>query len=136
MLLTLLLTTTIRPSAEDIKKIFLPEAVIYNSHDQLFQAMAHVESKNDPLAYNEKEGAVGILQIRQVFLDDYNKRTGGDLRLEDCYSPEVSKKIFLWHASRYKSAEEIARTWNGGPNGMQLEATKQYWENVNQFYNN
>ena len=33
------------------------------------------------------------------------------------------------------TAEEIARCWNGGPRGMNKEATSYYWEKVKEEMN-
>lgn len=77
--------------------------------------MIEVESKGDSLAYNPIEQAYGIMQIRPVRLLDYNLRTGSSYKMRDCYSPEVSKKIFMYYAVKHNPDEILAicRDWNG-----------------------
>ena len=94
------------------------------SYEPLVDAIYHWESHCNPLAYNPKENAVGGFQIRQIRLDDYNKRMGTDHTLEDCYDYEFSKNMFLYYAEG-KSYEQAAKSWNGsGP------MTIAYWEGV------
>jgi hypothetical protein len=93
----------------------------------LMDAIAMVETMGNNLAYNELENAAGKLQIRQVRLDEYNRRTGGRFKLTDMFDPVNSEKVFLYFASvagPYRF-ERIAKRWNGsGPK------TELYWERV------
>jgi hypothetical protein len=89
-----------------------------------------VETMGNTLAYNEFENAVGIFQIRQVRIDEYNRRTGNNYCLEDMYDPRLSEKVFLYFASLagpYKF-EKIAKAWNGsGP------MTELYWKRIKEY---
>lgn len=93
----------------------------------LMNAIATVETMGNNLAFNELENAVGKLQIRQVRLDEYNRRTGSTLRLTDMFDPVNSEKVFLYFASMAGPYhfERIAKRWNGsGPK------TELYWERI------
>ena len=97
---------------------------------KLIYAIGMVETKCDTLAYNPVEEAVGFFQIRPVRLEDYNIRTGSNIKMNDLYDYEVSEKIFLYYASRIGpyNFERISRNWNGsGPK------TYVYWNRVKKF---
>jgi len=109
--------------------------IIYELHgihpfSDLIYATAMVETMGNILAYNEFENAVGIFQIRQVRIDEYNNRTGSNYALSDMFDPQLSEKVFLYFASRYGpyNMEKIAKTWNGsGP------MTELYWKRIKQY---
>ena len=103
----------------------------------LLSAIMFVESSYNDSAYHKGEDAVGCLQIRQCMVDDVNR----------ILRRQKSTKRYLYHDRwlRYKSiemfdvyckhyglttSEEIARCWNGGPQGMQNEITAGYWKKV------
>jgi len=101
---------------------------IYNllrlSYEPLIRAVYQWESSSGLNLYNKDENAVGPFQIRQVRIDDYNKRTGSNYILEDCYDYDLSKHIFL-HYAYGKTYEQAAKNWNGsGPK------TIKYWDEV------
>jgi len=101
-----------------------------NPYFSLLMAVAMVETLGDPLAYNEEENAVGLLQIRQVRIDDYNRRTGSNLTLEQMYDVGMSVKVFMYYASlgSHKDLEKIAKAWNGsGP------MTELYWKRIKEY---
>jgi hypothetical protein len=96
----------------------------------LMYAVGMVETMGNESAYNEFENAVGIFQIRQVRIDDYNRRTGSRYILEDMFDSELSEKVFLYFASEIGpyQFEKIARAWNGsGP------MTDFYWKRIKTF---
>lgn len=94
-------------------------------YETVWQAVCYYESKNDPFAYNPKEGATGIAQIRQCRVDHFNELTGKDYTLHDCYDPDISKEIFMEFARIYRDPEIIARRWNGSG-----KMTEKYWRNI------
>jgi hypothetical protein len=96
----------------------------------LWRATCTIESENKSDMINIREGAYGIVQIRQCKLDDYNKATSGNYVLSAVVDEAVSMEIFLHHCSLCNSDEEAARTWNGGPRGMEKPQTKIYWEKI------
>ena len=106
------------------KVIYIPASEGINIYDPLIKAIIQVESCNGKYLYNSKENAVGHFQIRQVRLDHYNRETGLNHALTDCYDYDVSREIFLYFA-RGKSYERAAREWNGSG-----KMTDEYWRKV------
>jgi len=101
-----------------------------NPYFNLLMAVAMVETLGNPLAYNEEENAVGLLQIRQVRIDDYNRRTGSNLALRQMYDVDLSIRVFMYYASlqSHKNLEKIAKDWNGsGP------MTELYWKRIKEY---
>lgn len=103
---------------------------------KLISAMIFVESGGDPLSFNAKEQAAGVLQIRPIMVAEFN-RIGIEFTLEDRYSKHKSVEAFKkWvEIKNYTNPEIIARKWNGGPNGHLKQSTLNYWQKVsNLFY--
>ena len=98
--------------------------------ESVFKAVCEVESNSNPLAYNPEENAVGIAQIRQIRVDDYNQRTGSNVQLDDCFNTEISKMIFMYYAERYGFGriDDCIRSWNGSGS-----ATYEYLKKVKQL---
>jgi hypothetical protein len=103
----------------------------------LLSAIISVESRNNDSAHAVGEDAVGCLQIRKTMVNDVNrilKRQGSDLRFtyDDRWLRIKSIQMFEIYCKHYGliTAEEISRCWNGGPRGMDKEATSYYWEKV------
>ena len=108
----------------------------------LLSAIISVESRNNDSAHAVGEDAVGCLQIRKTMVNDVNrilKRQGKDLRFtyEDRWLRNKSIQMFEIYCKHYGliTAEEIARCWNGGPRGMDKDATSYYWEKVKEEMN-
>jgi len=101
-------------------------------YEAITNAVAIVESNNNPLAYNSSEQATGLYQVRPIRLRDYNKRTGSRLKLKDMYDPLKAKQVFLYYAMQigYQNPEKICREWNGGERGMKKRSTKAYYKKV------
>jgi hypothetical protein len=98
-----------------------------NPYLKLFEAVCSVESGNNPKAYNAKECAIGICQIRAIRLQDYNNRTHQRYSLRQMYDPELSKQIFLYYSLKYNNNDirAICRDWNGHGKG-----NKEYYNKV------
>lgn len=108
--------------------IFYP--VTITPFEPLMYAIGMVETMGNTLAYNEFENAVGIFQIRQIKLDEYNRQTRGNYKLEDMFDLEISRKVFLHFASQIGpyNFEKIAKAWNGsGP------MTDFYWRRIKSY---
>jgi hypothetical protein len=104
---------------------------------RLLSAIIFVESSDNDLAYHKGEDAVGCMQIRQCMVDDVNrilKRQKSTKRYSyrDRWIRYKSIEMFDIYCKHYKltTSEEMARCWNGGPNGMQNEVTAGYWKKV------
>ncbi len=100
----------------------------------LLSAIIAVESSNNPDAYNKRENAAGILQIRPIMVADCNRIIGHpEFTLADRYNPELSTEMFWTYTDHYsKNADRqtVARRWNGGPKGNTKSATVDYWRKV------
>ena len=97
-------------------EITLPEPI--RPYERIWRATCAIESGNNPRAYNSREKATGIAQIRPIKLSDYNQRMGKGYILYDCYDPEISQEIFFFYATQYHYSDilGICKEWNGrGP---------------------
>ncbi len=109
----------------------------------LLFAIITVESGNDPQAYNEKEAAAGILQIRPICLEDVNQIYAGrfSFTLKDRFNPKKSRQICLLYLRHYAgpgSYERAARIWAGGPYACdpdQIRETDAYWLKIKRVLN-
>ena len=106
----------------------------------LLSALIMVESRDNDSAHAIGEDAVGCLQIRKTMVDDVNrilKRKGKNYSFtyEDRWSRQKSIMMFEIYCDHYNltDPEEIARCWNGGPRGMDKEATVYYWNKVQDY---
>ena len=110
--------------------------------NNLLDAIIQVESRNDDSAHAIGEDAVGCLQIRKTMVDDVNRilRRKGLWQVytyEDRWDRIKSVEMFQIYCDHYnlRTAEEIARCWNGGPRGINKESTVSYWEKVQKEIN-
>ena len=108
-----------------------------NNTVHLLSAIIQVESSGRDSAYNASEDAVGCLQIRKCMVNDINrilKRQKSNTRFtyDDRWLRHKSIEMFNIYCNHYGliSAEEIARCWNGGPQGMNNPLTVGYWRKV------
>lgn len=111
--------------------------------DTLVTALIQVESSGNNRAVGDKhlkQKAYGPLQVRQPVCDDINRRYGTSYKAEDCLgNRELSIKLCKQYIDMYATAkrlghtptnEDMARIWNGGPNGFKKVSTEKYWEKV------
>ncbi len=99
----------------------------------LFRAICIVESNDNSDAYNKTENAVGCAQIRPIMVEDVNRISGKRFRHFNAYERDKSYEmfcIFQNHYNKGKSMSQMARCWNGGPNGHKKTATLAYWNKV------
>ena len=106
----------------------------YGTKEDLFRAMAAVESSNNPKAVNAKETALGIYQIRPMyFLDSGIKGSHTQV-----YEPTVARKVCEKYFMRYEpkafannDIETLARLHNAGPNWRKNKSsTDKYWNKI------
>lgn len=124
------LLISFRVVAPENHTLLLIESPAIKPFSTLMYATAMVETMGNPMFYNEIENAVGILQIRQIRVDDYNRRTSSKYTLTDMSDVKMSEKVFLYYASLYKpyELERIAKAWNGsGP------MTEFYWKRIKEY---
>lgn len=128
MTLIILLTFLFLPArCPEDKAIAIVSGRAINYYDPLIYAVTMVESSGGKYLYNAKENAKGPFQIRQCRIDHYNKLTGLNYTLNDCYDYEISKKVFLYFA-KGKTYERAARDWNG-----KFSLTEKYWNKVKKY---
>lgn len=105
-----------------------------SKYEIFINALIKVESNNNANAFNKKENAVGVLQIRPILIRDINRFSKNKYTLEDRWDLKKSKQIFNEYVRYYindtTKFQEIARKWNGGPLGHKKPETKIYWEKV------
>ncbi len=137
-------TTTIyeKPTIEKVDTIVpiitINPLLIIDTSDKLMKAMIHVESRGKVDAVGDNGKAIGILQMHPIAVRSVNRICEkNDLDLEftydDRYDPEKTMQMYwIWRNSKhYDSTDEvIARSWNGGPNGPNTNATTHYWNKV------
>lgn len=103
--------------------VLIPERI--NPFEKLLEAVIITESNGNLLAYNEKEEAVGCLQIRQCRVDHFNQLSGKSYTLQDMYDYNKAVEVFMLFAQRLQDPEKIVKRWNGsGP------MTTVYWNKV------
>lgn len=127
ILISIMLFSSLAAPPANTLMVFRSEGV--NKYEPLIKAVVIVESNNGKYLYNAKERAVGWFQIRQVRVDDYNRRTGLKHALNDFYDYDLSRKMFLYYASG-KNFEQAAKSWNGSGS-----MTKAYWKRVKKHLN-
>ena len=130
VLIIVLLFSEFRLAAPDRKTLVVTDFSPVEPFRELVYAVGMVEGMGDTLAYNEFEGAAGYFQIRQIRLDDFNKRTGSNLKLDDMFNYEKAERVFLYYASRIGpyNFEKIAKNWNGSG-----ARTIEYWDKVKKY---
>ena len=128
MITTLLLSTLfiLLTAPEGVReRILIPEPPVVCEYDVLIDAITWIESTHGLNTFNPRENAVGWFQIRQIRVDDYNKRTGNNYKLDEFYDYNFSREMFIFYARMYNDWETIAKRWNGsGP------MTITYWDKV------
>ncbi len=107
-------------------------------HDpKVLQAIRMKESSGGVNLYGDWNGsrylAVGPLQIQEIMVDEVNRISKGKrFTLQDRMNEAKSAEMFWIYADHYRSktAEQIARRWNGGPSGDKRKSTRIYWNEV------
>jgi hypothetical protein len=101
--------------------------------DSLIDAIIHVESRGDSMAYNAGEDAVGVLQIRPIMMREVNRLLKENkYTLADRWSKSKSIEMFnvIKDHTTNPTNERLARNWNGGWNGYKKKSTLKYWQKV------
>jgi len=115
----------------------------YLPPSRLINALIQVESGGDDNTIGDKKlkfPAYGCLQIRQPCVRDVNDKFKKSFKAKDCLgNRELSilicqAYISIWakesRLGRVPTPEDMARIWNGGPNGWKRNSTRDYWEKV------
>ncbi len=97
--------------------------------DLLLDAIAKVESHNDPNAIGDSGRAVGVYQIHRSYWQDGTRILGVDWKYREAKDPSKARLVvsaYLRHYGRGKSLIDMARIHNGGPRGDRKKATREY----------
>lgn len=102
---------------------------------RVINAIIQVESKGNAKAVSKD--CVGVMQIRPLLVRDVNeylKMKGSSKRytLNDRFSPEKSKEMFILYQKRYNptnNVEKAIRLWNGGSR-YSVAKTERYYRKV------
>jgi len=107
----------------------------------LIKSLIEKESGGDDRAFNEKENAIGCLQIRPAYLRDAQEWDSSlkGFTHEDCYDRDVAISVFRAYMARYAKGatdEVIAARHNGGPKGEKKKAAQAYARDVKAIMKN
>lgn len=100
--------------------------------EQLLDAIRQVES-GGRVVYGDGGRAYGPYQIHACVIEDVNRRYGTTFTLSDRASDEKSRQIcrlYLRMYGRGRTQIEMARIWNGGPNGYKKKSTIKYAKKI------
>lgn len=109
---------------------------------EISEILKHVETNHNPEAVGDYNAdgiptSYGILQIKQIAIDDVNRRYKTHYKHQDAFDVECAEEIFklytrMWaqhlelKEHRKATDEDIVRIWNGGPNGYKKKSTIAY----------
>jgi len=126
-----------------MKKILASFILCFSIHaanfDGFLNALAKVESSNNPKAINKKENALGIYQIRAMYFKD----SGVKAKHNDVFNPQIARKVVLNYFNKYEpnavknnDFETLARLHNAGPNWRKNKNnTNVYWNKIKKNLN-
>ncbi|MEK7609952.1 MAG: hypothetical protein AAB470_02440 [Patescibacteria group bacterium] len=122
---------------------YAAEAGTASLYDRVIPALIKVESHGDDHVIGDRhmqKKAYGSLQIRKPCVDDVNRRLGTRYRPEDMLgdrslSALVCREYLKMYGTRERlgrepTEQDLARIWNGGPNGWRKQSTLGYWSKV------
>jgi hypothetical protein len=119
--------------------------------DRLIEALVRTESNGNAAAIGDRGKALGILQIHEVMVKDFNRITGKNYKHEDMFDEvkarHVARGVLGFYAkhieksmNRKATEKELGFIWNGGGSSWRRVAapisdTKQknleaYWAKV------
>ena len=110
--------------------------------NKLIDAICKVESNNGMYVVGDNGQAIGCLQIWKTVVDDVNKYSKIKYTYADRYDKVKSYEMFKLYIGHYATEkrlgrkptnEDIARIWNGGPNGYKKTSTIKYWNKVKKY---
>jgi hypothetical protein len=119
MILTLLfLSITLNLLAPEYPVLYIGKGEKIEPYEAIWNAVTKVESSGNRFAYHLEDNgteSLGIAQIQECRVKEYNRLSGSNLKHSDVYNPEISKRIFLFYADRYGvyQTDKFIRSWNG-----------------------
>lgn len=119
--------------------------------DRLMPILSLIESSNNPKAVNKSEDAVGLYQLRPIYVKDVNRISKtthlNAFTLKDRYDIAKSKtmvKIYLSYwgkktrvnpKSEHDWIIKLGQIHNGGPNGHKKKSTLEYARKITEGLN-
>lgn len=115
-----------------IPSVILATLIAYSNPTPLQFAIMMKESEitnNSPFTVGDNGRSLGAYQIQEAYWEDSGI---GLPYLPWVYSPVLSEIAMKGYWKRYKADtdEKKARIHNGGPNGMNIKATQNYWDDI------
>ena len=109
--------------------------------NKVINAIAMVESKGNPKAFNPNGNCAGLLQITPGLVKQCNiwlkaKKSKKRYTLADRYNVKKSKEMFVMVQKNYNKSNDVEkaiRVWNGGP-GYTINGTNDYFRKVMKYY--
>ena len=90
----------------------------------------------NPYVVGDEGYAYGIMQIHKAVILDVNRVYKREFVHTDAFNPALAREIFRLYINIYATEarlghvptlEDVARIWNGGPNGWKKDSTLKYW---------
>ena len=102
--------------------------------DSFLNALAKVESSNNPKAINKKENALGIYQIRPAYFQDSKVKGNHSQVFDPVFARSVCEAYFKKYEKKALDNgdfETLARCHNGGCGWRKNKsATDKYWQKI------
>ena len=98
----------------------------------LIACMSLVESGGNTNAWNAKECAIGLLQIRHQAVADINRHYHVSFSQADYKNAGLSAWAVLAYGHIYhaRTPEQYAELWQSGPRKRGCKASREYWRKV------
>lgn len=116
--------------AARFQKVFADATREYGLPEKLLERVAYQESRFNPLAYNKRSGAKGMMQ----FMDSTAREYG----LNDPYDPEQSiyaaAKYLKWLRSKTNSWAEALAAYNWGIGNLRRKGIQNAPEETREYY--
>lgn len=106
--------------------------------DRLLDAIAMVESRDNPGAVGDHGRAVGAYQIHRSYWAEGTELLGVTWKYREARDPQKARQVvraYLSYYGRSKTLLDIARIHNGGPRGHEKAATLAYARKIEQVLN-
>ena len=106
--------------------------------DLLLDAIAKVESRDNPDSVGDSGRAAGTYQIHRPYWADGTRIIGVHWDYREAQNPRKARQVvraYLSHYGKGKTLLDMARIHNGGPKGDQKEATLAYARKVERILN-
>lgn len=133
------LLSTYAAVAVGLVLVVMPGALLAAQGDpleRLLDAIATVESHNDPTATGDTGRAAGTYQIHRSYWADATRILGVNWDYGESRDPQKARLVvraYLCHYGNGRTLLEMARIHNGGPRGYEKAATLGYARKIGQL---